>query len=194
MTEYKGWAWSTAAVATAALTVEFIGLPVIGWLASWTVAETAAPDSIEGGESPALFGFVLPFFSVFAVAAALIGAVLLILPTASLARWAGSRFGAGEAWWWVLPAALVLPAGVVMAIGVWAWLVGDTVSALWVYLFWWLALTALIIPAALLARLAARRAEAGRPVRLVKKILGGGCLGTVAFATVLVAAAIVLGA
>ncbi|TVL87372.1 hypothetical protein [Streptomyces sp. SAJ15] len=154
-------------VATIATAVELVLAMVVGTL-------------VEPGGGSAMAVFLLPVL----VAAAAILAMALVLPTASFARWAGARWGGHEAWWWVPIVAPMVAVAPVTAVALAAWLLSGETAESWAYLSIWLTVAVLLIPAALLARFAVRSAMAGRPVRMTRKILGGGCVGLVAILVV----------
>ncbi|MFJ7490945.1 hypothetical protein ACIQZB_06750 [Streptomyces sp. NPDC097727] len=138
-----------------------LGVEVAGF------AELAAPAPVPP-DGPGMTLLLTPFLVCFGGPFALVASLLVVLPTASAARWASARFTGRDVWWWVLVVAMLLVTAGVAAFGI-ARRPGAGLLALS-----WLTATALLTGAALLARDAVLRG--GR----LRCILGYGALAAVA--------------
>ncbi|GGX65026.1 hypothetical protein GCM10010324_07540 [Streptomyces hiroshimensis] len=202
---YSLWSPPTFVTATGALVAEATFAAALFVL--WTlVYPDAGPGSGSGSDSldpseedSGAFGILfLPFFAAAWTLVAAFLAAALVVPTAALARWAGSRPGLGGARRWAPTAAAPVAAAAVAAAAVLAAvlipghadaLTRHPVTCLW----WWLGVTAAVAPAALLTLVTDRRAASGRrPWRLPLWLLGGGCGGPlIAFVLVIVVGMVV---
>ncbi|GHG53459.1 hypothetical protein [Streptomyces griseocarneus] len=170
----KVWTGAAIAASTAALLVEMC--LAIAVLVVWGMTH---PDPDEDLDSPAMAILAMPVWLGFLTVACLILTVALVMPSATLAHRAGSRWG-GDDWWWTPAAAAVTSTVVVGGTGLAAGL-GGHVGAPSVYAWWWLAIAVAIVPAGSMARLSARRAARGQEAGLVRLLLLNGCGGVAAF-------------
>ncbi|MGW1652706.1 hypothetical protein [Streptomyces atratus] len=103
-----------------------------------------------------------------------------VLPSVALGHWLGERWGSGRRWWWVVTAAVLVLVPIVGLPLVVAFCVRGPAFSSWQDildgLLYASALYCISIPAALAAHSTVLRANAGRPVRSVGKILGYGSL------------------
>lgn len=182
------WSLSTLAVTTAGLMVEAAFATVSLWLWGMTHAD---PDPDPDDDSAIGIVFGLPLFLAAITVLCLLIALVLVMPALWLAQRAGMRFGGDTTLCWIPTAALTESAVAVTTVALGLGLAHGSVANLSVYLWWWLAISATILPAGLLAQTSIRRANKGRPVRPVRTVLAGGCLGVTAFT--LTVATIVLG-
>lgn len=179
------WTPSAVSVATAGLTVE----AALAVTALWTWGLFHPHPDDDGG---ALAVFVLPLVLPVVAGVALALTVTLIMPTLSLARRAGARWGHDGAWWWVPAMAATVSAAWVGAGGLGFALLGDAVASPAGYAWWWLAVAVSVVPAALLARETNRRTARGRPRLRTRKVLLGGCGGLAAAVALLLTTAVVV--
>lgn len=133
---------------------------VVGWVLLTTAQSTQESYYTSSGLGPAVF-----FLPVVVGLVALPGAVLsvlLVLPTLSLAGWVGRRSTGRDAWWWILPVAVAVTAG--LAAGLWAVFGGRFTTALRLWLF----AAAALICGALAVHAAVRRWESRGPGRMFR--------------------------
>ncbi|MEV3992688.1 hypothetical protein AB0J57_27635 [Streptomyces sp. NPDC049837] len=127
-----------------------------------------ARESPMRGDGPGMALLMLPFLLCFGLPAAVLGTLCAVLPTLSLADWAGRRGGAGRDAWWRVPVAAGCWAAVV---ALWPAAAGGGPGTWW----WaWLCGTAALSTVALLTRWALSR------VRPYRSLLGAGLLSVAA--------------
>ncbi|MDK0521348.1 hypothetical protein [Streptomyces sp. ML-6] len=156
--------WAARPILAAACTLYMaavLGVEINGFV------ELAAP-AFGSPDGPGAVLLITPFLVCFGGPFALVASLLLVLPTVSAARWAGTRFTGRDAWWWVPVIASVVAAAGTAALGA-AWRPGPGPSALV-----WLTGATLLTAAALVARRTALRG--GR----VRHVLGWGAVAAVA--------------
>ncbi|WP_405685494.1 hypothetical protein [Streptomyces sp. NBC_00057] len=130
-------------------------------------AEVAAPAPVPP-DGPGMTLLLTPFLVCFGGPFVLVASLLVVLPTASVARWASARFTGRDVWWWVPVVAVVLVTAGVAVSGLTRRL------SVGLLILGWLTGAVLLTGAALLARDAAL--HGGR----LRRILGYGVLATVA--------------
>lgn len=141
----------------------FVGAVLAVQIAGFVELARDAPAPPDG---PGVGLLIVPWLVCFGLPFALMGSLLVVLPTASAARWASVRFTGRDLWWWVPVVAVSLATAVAAVCGA---VLGSGPAAVV-----WSAGAPVLTGAALLARSAAL--HGGRLLR----ILGYGTLTVVA--------------
>ncbi|MEU2246960.1 hypothetical protein [Streptomyces sp. NPDC019224] len=158
--------WTARAIVSGAAAL-FVGAELAFEVYGFAELAMEAPTQPDGPASALL---MLPFLMCFGGPFALLGSLLLALPTVSTARWVSARTTGADTWWWVPVVAVVAVSAVVAAVAV-VWHPGPGMLALT-----WLTSAVLLAGAALLAR------HASLHGRRLLRVFGYGALAGVAMA------------